>query len=112
MYCRKNKKTGLSLEAKMTILYNNFIEAIDEFKKEIKTNANATVAQVPVPAINNFREIVVNAYQKRVIVRSAEAWHNLKHECVSAEEWADLKEQIESAENLSTKQKQIIINTP
>lgn len=97
----KSKKKENDLFLQMQVMMNTMIEKMG------KTAEQLTVVN-PNFHTHTFKE----QPKKAVLIRSAEAWHDLKRECVSADEWSELKEQIENAENLSTKQKQIIINTP
>lgn len=96
----KSEKKESDLFLQMQVMMNTMIEGMGKTKEQLTVHNP------------NFFHFQSEKPKKPSLVRSAEAWHDLKRECVSQEEWFDLKEQIENAPNLTTKQKQFIINTP
>lgn len=107
---KKGGSEGVSPNLLQAVL-NKVLETLEEIKKK-HTIAPTTpiVYDAPRLPINHTDE--PKQYQERVILRSAEQWHELKRDCASREEWEQIKEQINSASNLSSKQKQFIISTP
>lgn len=101
------KNGGNSIKPfQMKALYNDMKEVLAQIKNGVPIT-DKPVFQYPLDVKDAFKP-----KEKLKITRTAEQWQELKRECLTVDEWENLKEQIENAENLSTKQKQIIINTP